>query len=102
MKSLKMKAVLETCAVFVLVHLLFMAMQIPPFVAWKSQIEQRPFLEYAMVLAVPLLVLTLTRRRLAAFGIAIGNRRAQWEASCQSFWARAAWMKATSTARPSG
>jgi len=69
----KIKAILEMVSVFLLVILLFKAIRISSFGEWESQVLQRYFLEYAVVIAIPLVFLAVTRRNHAAYGISFKN-----------------------------
>jgi len=69
----KIKAILETVSVFLLVILVFKAIRISSFGEWESQILQRYFLEYTVVIAIPLVFIAVTRRNHAAYGISFRN-----------------------------
>jgi len=69
----KINAILEVLAVFILVILVFRAIQASPLGQWESRVLQRYYVEYALVLAIPLVLLALTRRSLADYGISFRN-----------------------------
>ncbi len=69
----KIKAILEVVAVFILTFLIIWAIQIPPLGQWQRHIFDRPFFAYMVMIAVPLLLLILMRRKLANYGISFKN-----------------------------
>jgi membrane protease YdiL (CAAX protease family) len=69
----RIKAILETVSVFLLVILVFKVIRISSFGEWERQVLQRYFLEYAMVIVIPLVFLAMTRRNHAAYGISFRN-----------------------------
>jgi membrane protease YdiL (CAAX protease family) len=69
----RIKAILETVSVFLLVILVFKAIRISSFGEWESQVLQRYFLEYTVVIAIPLVFIAVTRRNHAAYGISFRN-----------------------------
>jgi len=69
----KIKAIFETVSIFLLVVLVFKTIQISSFGEWESQVLQRYFLEYAVVIAIPLVFLAVTRRNHTAYGISFRN-----------------------------
>lgn len=72
---MKAKAVLEVVVVFALT-LFFMALiGLSPLGAWERQTLHNFYLEYAVMIAFPLLTLVITRRDLASCGLSAGNLR---------------------------
>ncbi|MBC7080691.1 MAG: CPBP family intramembrane metalloprotease [Thermoplasmatales archaeon] len=69
----KIKVILEVFFVFLVTFLIIWAMQIPLLGEWKSRVLQRPFLEYAVMIAMPSVFLLVTRRNFAAYGISFKN-----------------------------
>jgi len=69
----KSKAIFEVVFVFLLTFLIIWAIQIPPLGEWQRRVLQRAFLAYAVMIAIPLLFLTVTRRNFAAYGISFKN-----------------------------
>lgn len=75
----------EVLAVFGLAALAFRTVYGSPVGTWERQALQRPFLEYAAVMAMPLAVLALARRDFAAYGIALRNPRPQLDIAAIAF-----------------
>lgn len=70
---MKAKAVLEVVVVFGLT-LLFMALiGLSPVGAWERQVLHYFFIEYAVMIGFPVLILVVTRRELASYGISAQN-----------------------------
>ena len=67
------KVVFEVIFAFFLILMLLKAMQIPPFGEWKKQLFQRAYLEYVVMISLPLILLFLTRRNFADYGISFKN-----------------------------
>jgi uncharacterized protein len=69
----RITAVLEVIFIFLLTFLIIWALQIPSIDTWKSRVMQRPFLEYIVMIVVPLAFLVTTRRNFTAYGISVKN-----------------------------
>lgn len=72
---MKAKAVLEVVVVFSLTLLLVALAGLSPVAEWVREVTRRSFIEYAVMIAVPLLILVVTRRNLASYGISLRNFR---------------------------
>lgn len=72
---MKAKAVIEVVVVFSLTLFLVALAGLSPFGEWVRQETNRAFFEYAVMIAVPLLILVVTRRDLASYGISLRNFR---------------------------
>jgi membrane protease YdiL (CAAX protease family) len=68
-------ALTEVVAVFVLTLLAVAAVGISPIGVWGRRVTHRAFLEYVVMIALPLLILLVSRRNLASFGISLRNLR---------------------------
>jgi membrane protease YdiL (CAAX protease family) len=69
----KVKAILEVVAIFAIIVLGFKAINISPLGEWENQVIGRYFLEYALVLFVPMAILIVTRRSFSEYGIDFKN-----------------------------
>lgn len=67
------KAILEVAAVFIIIVLGFKAINVSPLGERENQIIGRYFLEYIMVLFVPMSILIVTRRSFRDYGIDFKN-----------------------------
>lgn len=65
----RITAVIEVVGVFILVALVFRGILASPLGAWESQALRRHFVEYGLVLALPLVLLAVTRRGFKGYGI---------------------------------
>ena len=72
---MKAKAVLEVVVVFSLTLFLVALAGLSPVGEWVRQSTNRAFFEYIVMIAVPLLILVVTRRNLASYGISLRNFR---------------------------
>ena len=79
------KALIEVLAVFGLAALAFRTVYGSPLGTWERQALQRPFLEYLVVMAVPLAELALARRDFAAYGIVLRNPKPQLDIAAIGF-----------------
>lgn len=70
---IKTKAVLEVAAVFILTLTAIGVLFVSPLGNWERSVLQRGFFSYALMIAIPLLILFATRRDLAAYGLSIRN-----------------------------
>lgn len=66
---MKAKAVLEVVIVFGLTLLLIALIGLSPLGEWERQVLGYFYIEYAVMIALPLVVLAVTRRNLASYGI---------------------------------
>jgi uncharacterized protein len=67
------KAVLEAAAVFSLTLLLITVVSLSPIGAWERTLTNRPFIEYALMIVVPLGLLGLSHKSPHRFGITLSN-----------------------------
>jgi len=65
----KARAIAEVTAVLMLSIAAIWVLRISPLGAWERSLTRQPFLEYAVMMAVPLFVLKATQRRLGAYGL---------------------------------
>jgi uncharacterized protein len=65
------KAILEAVSVFSLTLLLIALVSLSPLGRWEREVSNRFFIEYAVMIAVPLLLLLAARRNLAAYGLSL-------------------------------
>jgi hypothetical protein len=72
---MKAKAVVEVVVVFGLTLLLMVLVGLSPVGAWERQVSKYFFIEYAVMIAFPLLILLVTRRDLASYGLSLRNPR---------------------------
>jgi membrane protease YdiL (CAAX protease family) len=85
MMEAKAKAVLEVVVVFSLTLLLVALLGTSPIGQWERTVTKRFFLEYVVIIAVPLLVLLVSRRNLADCGISLGNLRYHLDIAVTAF-----------------
>ena len=72
---MKAKAVIDVVIVFSLTLLLIALVGLSPIGEWERQALNNFFIEYTVMIAVPLLILLVTRRDLAAYGLSLHNPR---------------------------
>ena len=82
---MKAKAVLEVVVVFGLTLFLVMLAGLSPVGEWVRQVTNRAFFEYVVMIAVPLLILVVTRRNLTSYGISLGNFRYHLDIALTAF-----------------
>ena len=70
-----MKAKAVVVVVFGLTLLLAVLVGLSPIGAWERQVSKYFFIEYAVMIAFPLLILLVTRRDLASYGLSLRNPR---------------------------
>lgn len=70
---MKTIAVFEVISVFGLTMLLIALVGLSPIGSWERQVTNRYFIEYTVMLAVPLLLLVVTRRNLTSHGLSLCN-----------------------------
>jgi membrane protease YdiL (CAAX protease family) len=78
-------ALAEVVVVFVLTLRLVAAVGVSPIGTTVRQATNRAFLEYAVMIAVPVLILLATRRNLASYGITFRNPRYHLEVTLTAF-----------------
>jgi uncharacterized protein len=83
--EMKAKAVIEVVGVFSLTLFLIALISLSPIGEWQRQVSNRAFIEYAVMIAVPLLILIATRRDLAAYGLSLRNLRYQLDITLTAF-----------------
>jgi hypothetical protein len=69
----KAKAVIEVVVVFALTLFVVALVGISPLGRWERQVTNRVFIEYVVMIAVPLLILVVARRNLASYGLSLRN-----------------------------
>ena len=69
----KVKAVVEVFVVFGLTLLLIALVSLSPVGSWERQVSNRFFVEYGVMIIFPFLLLIVTRRNLAAYGLSLRN-----------------------------
>lgn len=69
----KAKAVIEVVIVFGLTLSLVALVGLSPIGKWERQVTNRVFIEYVVMIAVPLLLLVVARRNLASYGLSLRN-----------------------------
>ena len=69
----KAKAVIEVVIVFGLTLSLVALVGLSPIGKWERQVTNRAFIEYVVMIAVPLLLLVVARRNLASYGLSLRN-----------------------------
>ncbi len=69
----KAKAVIEVVIVFGLTLALMALVSLSSVGRWERQVTNRFFVEYAVMIIIPLLLLVATRRNLAAYGLSLRN-----------------------------
>jgi membrane protease YdiL (CAAX protease family) len=70
---MKAKAVIEVVIVFGLTLLLMALVGFSPIGKWERHVFHRFFIEYAVMIAFPLLLLAAARRNLASYGLSLRN-----------------------------
>jgi len=83
---MKAKAVIEVVVVFAVAWSILALVGLSPLGEWERQITGRYFLiEYILVMAITLLVLVITRKNLASYGITFRNLRYHLDIAATSF-----------------
>jgi len=95
---MKAKAVVEVVVVFSLTLCLIALVGLSPIGEWERQAMNNFFIEYAVMIAVPLLILLVTRRDLAAYGLSLHNPRYHLNIAATAF---VPWCSASSRQRSS-
>jgi len=70
---MKVKAVIEVVIVFSLTLLFIALVGLSPIGKWERQVSNRFFIEYAVMITFPLLLLIVTRRNIASYGLSLRN-----------------------------
>ena len=82
---MKGKAVIEVVAVFGLTLFLVALVGLSPIGNWERQVLHRFFIEYAVMIAVPLLILLAARRNLASYGLSMRDVRYHLDVAATAF-----------------
>lgn len=82
---MKAKAVAEVVAVFCLTLFLVTLTGISSVAEWVREATKRTFIEYAVMITVPLLLLVIMRRDLASYGISLRNLRYHLDVAATAF-----------------
>ena len=82
---MKAKAVIEVLVVFSLTLFLMVLVGRSPVGEWERQVLNRVFIEYAVMIAFPLLILIVTHRNLAAYGLSLRNLRYHLDIAATAF-----------------
>ncbi len=69
----KIGAVIEVVVVFSLTMFLIALVGLSPIGEWEMQVLNNRFCEYLVMIAIPLSILVVTRRNLAAYGVSLRN-----------------------------
>jgi uncharacterized protein len=83
--NVKAKALTEVVVVFSLALLLIALVGLSPLGAWERQVLKYNFAEYAVMIAVPLLVIAVARRNRAAYGLSFQNLRYHLDIAATAF-----------------
>ncbi len=73
----QVRALLEVLSVFVIVMVSIVALQHSALGTWQVETLGRPFVAYAVMMAVPFLFLCIARRYLPSYGLSFANLRYQ-------------------------
>jgi membrane protease YdiL (CAAX protease family) len=82
---MKAKAVVEVVVVFSLTLFLVALAGLSPVGEWVRQATNRAFSEYVVMIAVPLLILVVTRRDLTSYGVSLRNFRYHLDIALTAF-----------------
>jgi hypothetical protein len=72
---MKARSIVEVVLVFTLTLTLITLVSLSPLGAWERQVTRYPYLEYLVMIGLPLLVLLVTRRNLAPYGLSVRHLR---------------------------
>ena len=81
----KANALLEVTIIFCITLTLIAALSTSVIGEWQRGITHRAFLEYTLMIGLPLLILALTRRNAAEYGISPRNFRYQLDVAMTVF-----------------
>src|SRR5690606_18187004 len=81
----KLLAVLEVTLVFALVMTLIAIIAPSKAAGWVRNATHNSYLEYIVMIAVPLLILLIARRNLADYGISLKNTRYHFDIAKTTF-----------------
>jgi membrane protease YdiL (CAAX protease family) len=81
----KVKAILEVVTVFGIALILMVLVIISPIGEWERQITNRGFLVYTVMIAFPLLLLVVSRRNLASYGLSLKNLKYHLDVALTAF-----------------
>ncbi len=73
--NMKIRALLEVVAVFGITLFLIAMVGLSPIGKWERQVLHRVFIEYLIMIAVPVVILLVTRRNLASYGLSMRDVR---------------------------
>ena len=82
---MKAKVVIEVVIVFCLTLLFIALVGLSPIGKWERQVSNRFFIEYAVMIAFPLLLLVVTRRNLASYGLSLRNASYHLDVTATAF-----------------
>lgn len=82
---MKAKAVIEVVIVFSLTLFLMALVGRSPVGEWERQVTDRVFIEYAMMIVIPLLILVVARRNLTSYGLALSHFRYHLDIAAAAF-----------------
>ena len=72
---MKTKAVIEVVAVFCLTLFITTLVGLSPVGEWERQVLHHVYIEYAVMIGLPLLILVVSHRNLASYGLSLRNLR---------------------------
>jgi membrane protease YdiL (CAAX protease family) len=81
----KVRAILEVGTVFGITLLLIASVIISPIGEWERRVTNRAFLVYTVMIAFPLLLLVVSRRNLASYGISLKNLKYHLDVALTAF-----------------
>ncbi|GAB4367002.1 MAG: hypothetical protein Kow0042_07290 [Calditrichia bacterium] len=68
---MKAIAIIEVVVVFSITLMLLVLISLSPMGQWQRQVTHRPFIEYAVMITIPMLVLVAARRNLSDYGLSL-------------------------------
>lgn len=81
----KAKAVIEVAIVFSLTLLLIALVSLSPVGRWERQVTNRFFIEYGVMIIIPLLLLVATHRNPPAYGLSLRNAAYHMDIAATAF-----------------
>jgi CAAX protease family protein len=81
----KTRAVIEVVIVFAVTLLCVALVALSPLGAWERGVTNRPWIEYVVMITVPLLILLITRRDLASYGLSLHPLRHHLDIAATAF-----------------
>jgi membrane protease YdiL (CAAX protease family) len=82
---MKARAVIEVVVVFSLTLFFVALVGLSPIGEWERQVSNHFFIEYAVWIAFPLLILVVARRNLASYGLSLRNLRYHLDIAATAF-----------------